>query len=187
MKKQLPYFFIIFLIIFLPPIPLIAATPSETQQTPILKPFVATYMVTAMGLEGINVTNSLSMNKNTKNQLAYHFKSYSMTVGFLAFRKDETRDELSEGFIYNRQIRPELYRYKQIRKKKTKKQVEITFDWTKNQVINKRIDKNSHWSMPINANTIDKLFHHLPCRWGKALFRCRTTHSDPVAPSDGSN
>ena len=75
--------------------PVSGAENHDSDITTSLKPFVATYLVTAMGLEGINVTNSLSLNINKLKQQEYHFKSYSMTVGVLAFSKDETRDEQS--------------------------------------------------------------------------------------------
>ena len=98
-----------------------------------LKPCVATYMVTAMGLEGINVTNSLSIGSSINSadgeKQAYHFKSYSMPVGLLAFKKDETRDEQSEGLILDGNIRPDKYSYLQIRDNKTRLSVEIIFDW----------------------------------------------------------
>ena len=93
----------------------IAEINSETSSAKILKPFVATYLVTAMGLEGINVTNSLSLNTNQLNQQEYHFKSYSMTIGLLAFKKDETRDEQSKGLLLNKQVQPHLYSYEQSR------------------------------------------------------------------------
>ncbi|MCU7836991.1 MAG: DUF3108 domain-containing protein [gamma proteobacterium symbiont of Taylorina sp.] len=134
---------------------------SESVSPKTLKPFVATYLITAMGLEGINVTNSLSLSSDSHGQQAYHFKSYSMTIGLLAFKKDETRDEQSKGLIIKQKIHPDLYSYKQIRKKKTKKNVEINFDWEKNQVTNHHINKHNQWIMPITVNTVDKLSYQL--------------------------
>ena len=139
----------------------IAEINSETSSAKILKPFVATYLVTAMGLEGINVTNSLSLNTNQLNQQEYHFKSYSMTIGLLAFKKDETRDEQSKGLLLNKQVQPHLYSYEQSRNNKIRKNVEITFDWENKQVINRHIHKNSHWTMPISDKTVDKLSYQL--------------------------
>lgn len=140
---------------------LTAAVEPVIDSSKTLKPFVATYLVTAMGLEGINVTNSLSLNTNKLAQQAYHFKSYSMTVGLLAFRKDETRNEQSKGLLLNNQIQPELYTYVQSRKNKIRKNVEISFDWENKQVINRHINKKSHWAMSIPDNTIDKLSYQL--------------------------
>jgi len=126
-----------------------------------LKPFVATYMVTAMGLEGINVTNSLSLNQSGDEHQNYHFKSYSMPIGLLAFKKDETRDEQSEGQIINDWIKPEHYNYLQLRNGKTRREVEITFDWQQKKASNHHKHKNSKWSLPIHAQTIDKLSYQL--------------------------
>jgi len=114
-----------------------------------------------MGLEGINVTNSLSLSRNNDKQQAYHFKSYSMTVGLLAFQKDETREEQSKGLISDQKIHPSLYTYKQIRRKKIRKNVEISFDWKNNQVTNHHINKNNQWTMPITKNSVDKLSYQL--------------------------
>ncbi len=136
-----------------------------------LKPFVATYMITAMGLEGINVTNSLSIGKkenqhpdNQSTELskqAYHFKSYSMPVGLLAFKKDETRNEQSEGLIINGQIQPYLYSYLQVRNNKTHRQVELNFDWKQNKVTNHHKHKKNKWRMPVPDLTVDKLSYQL--------------------------
>ncbi len=130
-----------------------------------LKPFVATYMITAMGLEGINVTNSLSIGSSNKNadgeKQAYHFKSYSMPVGLLAFKKDETRDEQSEGLILDGHIRPDRYSYLQIRDNKTRRSVELIFDWENEEVSNHHKHKNSKWSMPVVQKTVDKLSYQL--------------------------
>ena len=134
---------------------------ADTDTKTRLKPFVATYMVTAMGLEGINVTNSLSLNQSDDEPQHYHFKSYSMPIGLLAFKKDETRDEQSEGQIINDWIKPEHYNYLQLRNGKTRREVEITFDWQKKEAINHHKHKNSKWSLPIHAQTIDKLSYQL--------------------------
>ncbi len=143
-----------------------AITPKAPPQ---LKPFVATYMITAMGLEGINVTNSLSIHANVKNEnsnpgrttQAYHFKSYSMPIGLLAFKKDETRDEQSEGIILDGKIQPLNYSYLQIRNNKTRRQVELSFDWAQKEVTNHHKHKNSKWRMPIPQQTVDKLSYQL--------------------------
>ena len=126
-----------------------------------LKPFVATYMVTAMGLEGINVTNSLSLNQSADEHQNYHFKSYSMPIGLLAFKKDETRDEQSEGQIINGRIKPEHYNYLQLRNGETRREVEIIFDWQLKEVSNHHKHKNSKWRLPIQAQTLDKLSYQL--------------------------
>ena len=126
-----------------------------------LKPFVATYMVTAMGLEGINVTNSLSLDNNTQDQTIYHFKSYSMPVGLLAFKKDETRNEQSEGLIIDGQLHPLKYTFLQIRNKSTHRNVELIFDWDSKEVTNHHKHKNSKWVMNITEHTVDKLSYQL--------------------------
>jgi len=126
-----------------------------------LKPFVATYMITAMGLEGINVTNSLSLNQSSNEHQKYHFKSYSMPIGLLAFQKDETRDEQSEGSIIDGQIQPELYTYQQLRNGKKRRDVELRFDWLRKEVSNNHKHKNSKWDLPIPEQTIDKLSYQL--------------------------
>ncbi len=126
-----------------------------------LKPFVATYLITAMGLEGINVTNSLSIDQSKETEQAYHFKSYSMPIGLLAFKKDETRDEQSTGLIKDGKIQPQNYTYLQIRNNKARRNVKISFDWQENEVTNHHIHKNSKWSMPIPLQTIDKLSYQL--------------------------
>ncbi len=136
-----------------------------------LKPFVATYMITAMGLEGINVTNSLSIGKPenkrsdkpaiSEQKQAYHFKSYSMPIGLLAFKKDETRDEQSEGLIINGNIQPYSYNYLQIRDNKTRRHVELTFDWALKEVTNDHKHKKSKWRMAIPQLTVDKLSYQL--------------------------
>ncbi len=131
-----------------------------------LRPFVATYMVTAMGLEGINVTNSLSLSnkdngKEDDSEVFYHFKSYSMPVGLLAFKKDETRNEQSEGLIRGNKIYPLKYSFLQIRNNTTRRNVELLFDWDKKEVTNHHKHKNSKWVMDIPDSTVDKLSYQL--------------------------
>jgi hypothetical protein len=135
-----------------------AGSPESHKAPVILKPFVATYMITAMGLEGINVTNSLSISDKTQ---AYNFKSYSMPIGLLAFKKDETRDEQSEGLIVNGTVQPKKYTFLQIRNNKTRRDVELNFDWQHNAVSNNHKHNNSKWSMPIPPQTVDKLSYQL--------------------------
>jgi len=139
----------------------IAANQTLTSETSVkLKPFVATYMITAMGLEGINVTNSLSIDSDGKKQ-AYHFKSYSMPIGLLAFKKDETRDEQSEGLIIEDSIQPHKYSYLQVRDNEIRRHVELNFDWDSKEVINNHKHKSNKWSMPIPQPTVDKLSYQL--------------------------
>lgn len=149
----------------------VSASEEKSIVTEQLKPFVATYMITAMGLEGINVTNSLSIGQSGnqhpdnpepsgQNQ-AYHFKSYSMPVGLLAFKKDETRNEQSEGLIINGNIQPYYYSYLQVRNNKTRRHVEINFNWNEKEVTNNHIHKKSKWNMPIPQLTVDKLSYQL--------------------------
>lgn len=126
-----------------------------------LKPFVATYMITAMGLEGINVTNSLSLSQASGEHQKYHFKSYSMPIGLLAFKKDETRNEQSEGQIIDSQIQPERYSFLQLRDGKTRRDVELNFDWMRKEVTNNHKHKNSKWNLPVPTKTIDKLSYQL--------------------------
>ena len=131
-----------------------------------LRPFVATYMVTAMGLEGINVTNSLSLShkgnaREDDGETFYHFKSYSEPVGLLAFKKDETRSEQSEGLIRDNKIYPLKYSFLQIRKKTTRRNVELLFDWDNRKVTNHHKHKNSKWVMDIPESTVDKLSYQL--------------------------
>ncbi|MDX2504538.1 MAG: DUF3108 domain-containing protein [Gammaproteobacteria bacterium] len=133
--------------------------PSKTQSA--LRPFVATYMITAMGLEGINVTNSLSLGETSGDGQEYHFKSYSMSVGLLAFKKDETRDEQSKGTIQAAQIQSEHYSYLQLRDNETRRDVVIEFDWNKKEVTNNHKHKNSLWTMSVPLKTIDKLSYQL--------------------------
>lgn len=162
MKKSISHlFFILIYSVLLLTNPAFSSAQTTTIPSQGLKPFVATYLITAMGLEGINVTNSLSLSSNDLGQYEYHFKSYSMTVGLLAFKKNETRDEQSSGLLFNNQIQPKLYSYIQTRNNKTKKNVEISFDHDNKQVINRHIHKKSHWTMPIPPNTVDKLSYQL--------------------------
>lgn len=126
-----------------------------------LKPFVATYMISAMGLEGINVTNSLSLDKATSDRQAYHFKSYSMPVGLLAFKKDETRDEQSAGLVLAGKLQPERYSFLQLRDNETHRNVEINFDWLRQEATNHHKDKNSKWTMTVPLHTTDKLSYQL--------------------------
>lgn len=141
--------------------------PSQSKKT-ILKPFIATYMVTSLGLEGINITNSLSLNythdKNThdkRKRIEYHFKSYSMSVGLLAFQKDETRDEQSRGFIEKNFVKPEKYNFLQLLDNEIQRDVSITFDWGTNTAINNHRHQDSRWKMSIPARTMDKLSYQL--------------------------
>lgn len=144
----------------------IAANQTLTTDASVkLKPFVATYMITAMGLEGINVTNSLSIDSDSENssvkKQAYHFKSYSMPIGLLAFKKDETRDEQSEGLIIEGNIQPQKYSYLQVRDNEIRRHVELNFDWDSKEVINNHKHKNNKWSMPVPQPTVDKLSYQL--------------------------
>ena len=141
---------------------LLSASSSSEEASPLkLKPFVATYMITVMGLEGVNVTNSLSLDKNTGDQQEYHFKSYSMPVGLLAFKKNETRNEQSSGLIHVGRVYPEHYSYQQIRDNKVRRDVEIQFNWRYKTVTNHHKHKDSKWTMPISMTTTDKLSYHL--------------------------
>lgn len=133
----------------------------DTTSLITLKPFVATYMVTALGLEGLNVTNSLSLDKASGNRQAYHFKSYSMPVGLLAFKDDETRDEQSEGLVLSGKIQPERYSFLQLSENETSRNVEITFDWLRNEVVNHHKHKDSKWTMSVPELTTDKLSYQL--------------------------
>ena len=126
-----------------------------------LKPFVATYMVTALGLEGLNVTNSLSLDKAKGDRQAYQFKSYSMPVGLLAFKQDDTRDEQSKGQLIAGRIQPEQYSFLQLQDNETRRNVEITFDWLKKEATNHHKHQNSKWHMSIPHNTTDKLSYQL--------------------------
>lgn len=134
---------------------------AAADEQPQLKPFVATYMITAMGLEGINVTNSLSLEQLTNGHHKYHFKSYSMPVGLLAFKKDETRNEQSEGQIIDGKIQPQRYSLLQLRDNKTHRDVEIIFDWQSMEVSNHHKHKNSKWQLSVPEHTIDKLSYQL--------------------------
>ena len=135
-------------------------TSSEQHNQP-LKPFVATYMVTALGLEGLNVTNSLSLDKVKDDHQAYQFKSYSMPVGLLAFKQDDTRDEQSKGQLIAGRIQPEQYSFLQLQDNETRRNVEITFDWLKKEATNHHKHQNSKWRMSIPHNTTDKLSYQL--------------------------
>ena len=126
-----------------------------------LKPFVATYMISALGLEGINVTNSLSIGPDTGSGRPYHFKSYSMPVGLLAFKKDETRDEQSEGKLFDKRVQPDKYAFVQMRDNKIRRNVELIFDWQRDEVTNEHKHKNSKWKMYIPRQTVDKLSYQL--------------------------
>ncbi len=153
--------FFTILLLALSSLQVLPASNRPPEQTQILKPFVATYMVTALGLEGINVTNSLSIDNPGESRQAYHFKSYSMPVGLLAFKKDETRNEQSEGFILDGLIRPLKYSFLQIRNNRTRRNVELIFNWDKKEVTNYHKHKNSKWVMDIPENTVDKLSYQL--------------------------
>ncbi len=142
------------------------ADASHSHPGTTLRPFVAIYMVTAMGLEGINVTNSLSLSnkdngKEDDSEVFYHFKSYSIPVGLLAFKKDETRNEQSEGMIRDNKIYPQKYSFLQIRNNTTRRNVELLFDWDKKEVTNHHKHKNSKWVMDIPDSTVDKLSYQL--------------------------
>mgnify|MGYP001826792197 CR=1 FL=1 len=140
-----------------------ADTKQPTPEQAELKPFIATYMVTSMGLEGINITNSLSLN-NTHDRLQrfeYHFKSYAMSVGLLAFQKDETRDEQSQGFIVKNFIKPEKYNFLQTLDNEIQRDVNITFDWETKTAVNAHKQQNSRWKMSIPDKTMDKLSYQL--------------------------
>lgn len=151
------YTFLIVMVLICPSV--LAA--NKTTVSVELKPFVATYMITALGLEGINVTNSLSIAQSQSKGLAYHFKSYSMPIGLLAFKKNETRDEQSEGLILDGNIQPQSYKYLQIQNNKTRRNVELDFDWKRREVINNHKHKNSKWSMSVPLQTVDKLSYQL--------------------------
>jgi len=145
-----------------------------------LKSFIATYMVSTMGLKGINVTTSLTINSSEQVQ-RYHFKSYSIPVGLLALQKDETRDEQSEGLIVNALIQPERYSYLQVRNGNTRRNVELKFDWKKKQVSNHHKHKNSKWSMSIPEKTLDKLSYQLSLMLVLAEKKTDKQFSLPIA------
>ena len=137
-----------------------AALNKGKQEKIQLQSFVATYVVSAMGLEGIAVTNSLTIHSAEQGQ-KYHFKSHSKPIGLLALKKDETRKEQSEGLIINGIIQPGHYSYVQTRNGSTLRNIELNFDWQKKQVSNHHKHKNSKWLMPIPDEALDKLSYQL--------------------------
>ncbi len=129
-----------------------------------LQPFTASYMVTSMGLEGIDVTNTLKLYSD-KNQQHYYFKSYSIPVGLLALKKNETRNEQSKGKILNSlahtRIQPTNYSYVQIRNGKIRRDVEMKFDWQKQFAQVHLKHKKKKWQKPIPSDSVDKLSYQL--------------------------
>ena len=134
---------------------------ADTQK---LQPFKANYMVSAMGLEGINVTHTLKLHSEEKNQF-YHFKSYSVPVGLLALKKNETRNEQSKGKVIgglaHSHIQPTEYSYLQIRNGKTRRDIELQFDWQKQLAHIHLKHKKQKWQQSIPKATVDKLSYQL--------------------------
>ncbi len=125
-----------------------------------LSSFIASYRVSTMGLEGIDVTRTLKINTRPQGY-QYHFQSYSIPIGLLALKKNEIRDEQSEGHIINGIVQPSHYRYKQIRNGKIRRNIQLDFDWSKKSILMHHKHSQKQWKIALPKNTVDKLSYQL--------------------------
>ena len=89
---------------------------------------------------------------------SYKFRSESRTTGLIAlFKKVHILEESNWDFV-DANFKPLLYTYQHTKNKKNR-QVEISFDWSKQQIINKVND--STWHMQTETGILDKLLYQL--------------------------
>lgn len=89
---------------------------------------------------------------------SYTFRSESRTTGLIAlFKKVHIIEESNWDFV-DTTFTPLLYTYQQTKNKK-ERQVKISFDWSKNKIINKVND--STWHMQTEKGMLDKLLYQL--------------------------
>ncbi len=132
-----------------------AVLPTQTAAgTSKLESYTAKYRVTRGSFVIGQATIILKI--SGKNQ--YDYKGYTKPVGLVAvFRKDEIT-EASRGTINELTVKPETYRYKHKKSKKTR-QVDLVFDWANKRVANRAA--GSDWSMSIPTSTQDKFSQQL--------------------------
>ena len=88
----------------------------------------------------------------------YKFRSESRSTGLIAlFKKIHIIEESNWDFV-DTSFKPLRYTYQHTKNKKNRK-VEISFDWSKQQIINKVND--STWHMQTENGILDKLLYQL--------------------------
>ena len=93
-----------------------------------------------------------------QNDGSYKFRSESKTTGLIAlFKKVYILEESQWNFV-DADFKPLLYTYHHTKNKKNR-DVEISFDWSKQQIINKVND--SIWHMQTEKGILDKLLYQL--------------------------
>ncbi|MFK5986466.1 MAG: DUF3108 domain-containing protein [Pseudomonadota bacterium] len=113
-----------------------------------LSGFTAKYEIYSLSITQATVTNTLSLVDNN-----YNYDSLIVPVGWIAFINDAYRHEYSQGLIKNNQLFPLKYAYQHSERLKDNREIEITFDHTKNKISNFHKHINNKWKM----NSVDQV------------------------------
>lgn len=121
--------------------------------TPLPQKFTAVYTVKK---SGITIAETKRVLSHTDNQ--YQFESITRPKGIARMFTDGQVVERSQWNYFQEKPRPERYTFFNSGSKKNRN-VQIDFDWEKNQVIN--TVNGEPWAMPLEYGTQDKLLYQL--------------------------
>ena len=125
----------------------------NSQAAPFPEQFSATYDVKRAGIT-IGETKRVLSRENGQ----YLFESITRPVGIATLFTNGQVVERSHWQFFQGQPRPMQYTFFNSGSKK-KRNIQLDFDWEKNQVIN--IINNKPWTMPLEHGTSDKLLYQL--------------------------
>jgi hypothetical protein len=125
----------------------------SSHAAPFPEQFSATYDVKKAGIT-IGETRRVLSRENGQ----YLFESITRPVGIATFFTDGQVVERSHWQFFQGQPRPLQYTFFNSGGKK-KRNIQLDFDWKKNQVIN--TINNKPWTMPLEHGTSDKLLYQL--------------------------
>lgn len=130
---------------------------SLAHATPLPQKFTAVYTVKKSGIT-IAETKRVLSRISGPDGTQYQFESITRPKGIARMFTDGQVVERSLWNYFQSQPRPEHYTFFNSGSKKNRN-VQIEFDWEKNQVIN--IINGEPWSMPLEYGTQDKLLYQL--------------------------
>lgn len=120
----------------------------------LLYPFSAKYKLSLGGMTLGNVSVSLDID----TQGNYQYAAHTVTTGLVAVIRDDEVSEISRGTINHNRVTPQHYSYSH-KKPDQHRQVNLTFQWDKQKVINQT--PGSLWSMSITPGVQDKFSQQL--------------------------
>jgi hypothetical protein len=129
----------------------------SSHAAPLPEQFSATYDVKRSGLT-IGETRRTLSRENSRENGQYLFESITRPVGIAKLFTGGQVVERSHWQFFQGQPRPLKYTFFNSGGKK-KRNIQLDFDWEKNQVIN--TINNKPWTMPLEYGTSDKLLYQL--------------------------